>query len=66
MDVSSYSDEDLYRLWEERSGVYEFDGGLSREDAQHRAAMDMKGWLVPRKLPDAIEKIANWQPLGGS
>ena len=54
MEVSNYTDSELYELWEERAAIYEFDGELSRADAQYRAAVDVRGWIRPRVLPDAI------------
>ena len=52
MDVSSYSDEDLYELWGERAAVFEFDGGLSREDAEYRAGVEIASWVkvVPERI----------------
>lgn len=52
MDVSSYSDDDLYELWEERASVFEFDGGLNREDAEYRAGVEIASWLkvVPERI----------------
>lgn len=55
MDVSSYSDEDLYELWEERAAIFEFDGGLSREDAEYRAGVEIASWLKPRAVPERIK-----------
>ena len=54
MDVSSYSDDDLYELWGERAAVFEFDGGLSREDAEYRAGVEIASWLKPRVVPERI------------
>ena len=52
MDVSSYSNEDLYELWEERAAILEFDGGLSREDAEYRAGVEIASWVkvVPERI----------------
>lgn len=52
MDVSSYSDEDLYELWAERAAVFEFDGGLSCEDAEYLAGVELASWVkvVPERI----------------
>ena len=56
MDVSGYTDEELYDLWTERDAVFEFDGGLSREDSEYRAGVEVAGWLKPRALPEKIKQ----------
>lgn len=56
MDVSRYTDEELYDLWNERAAVLEFDGGLSREDSEYRAGVEVSGWLKPRALPEKIKQ----------
>lgn len=56
MDVSDYTDDELYDLWNERAAVFEFDGGLSREDAQYRAGVEVASWLKPRALPEKIKR----------
>ena len=56
MDVSSYTDSELYELWEERAAIFEFDGGLSREDAEFRAGVEIAGWLKLRALPEKIKR----------
>ncbi len=56
MDVSGYTDEELYDLWTERAAVFEFDGGLSREDSEYRAGVEVAGWLKPRALPEKIKQ----------
>jgi hypothetical protein len=58
MNVDGYSESELYELWSERAAIYEFDGGLSRDDAQYRAAVDIRTWMSPRKLPDVIWREA--------
>ena len=54
MNVTGYTDEELYELWEERAAVFEYDGGLSRKDAEYRAAVEMRELIKPRPLPEAI------------
>lgn len=56
MDVSSYTDDELYELWSERAAVFEFDGGLNREDAGYRAGVEVASWLKPRALPERIKQ----------
>jgi len=56
MDVSDYTDDEMYDLWNERAAVFEFDGGLSREDAEYRAGVEVAGWMKPRALPEKIKQ----------
>lgn len=56
MNVSGYTDDELYELWTERAAVMEFDGGLSRDDSEYRAGVEVSGWLKPRALPEKIKQ----------
>jgi hypothetical protein len=40
-DVATLTPDEWYMLWSERSAVIEFDGGLSREQAEFSALSDI-------------------------
>ena len=39
--------EDLVELWEERAAIMEYEGGLSREDAEWQAFLCVQGEVSP-------------------
>lgn len=41
--LSSRTDEDWQALFDERAGIMEFDGGMSRSQAEDRAKEEMEG-----------------------
>lgn len=56
--MDSLTDADLYEIFLERAAVFEFDGGLSRELANYRAAKfirDTYGTL-PEQIKEEIGK----------
>jgi hypothetical protein len=50
LPVGSYLDllpEALMELWEERAAIMEYEGGLSREDAEWQAFLCVQGDVYP-------------------
>jgi hypothetical protein len=41
--------EDARELFNERAGIREFDGGMSRQEAESEAQQDVLGWLSTRR-----------------
>ena len=54
--VCDYTEDELIELYEERAAIFEFDGGLSREDAEYRAGVEIANQLKPRVLPERIKQ----------
>jgi hypothetical protein len=57
--------EDVFEMWSERAALREYDGGMSRGDAEHAAFIDVKTMLAssrrgPRSVGSrAVEADAN-------
>ena len=51
-----HDDEDARVAWEEAAARYEYDAGLSREEAEAQAVEEFDGW---RDMPDACRR---WKP----
>lgn len=54
----SWTSDDYKKYYEERAAIYEFDGGLSREEAERRAEID-RSKLVEKHLEAMSRKGKN-------
>jgi len=61
-DGSDYTEAELIELWEERSAIREFDGGMRRDLAEQAAYWDVKNMLgrkvkMPEEIRDRVRKF---------
>lgn len=58
------SEQDIIEFFDERAAIYEFDGGLSRSESEHRAYHDLRRWYgtkfaVPQSITKLVRKWSN-------
>ena len=59
MSVSDWTESELIELYEERAAIAEFDGGLSREQAEQQAYFGWRQIVGPGvPVPATIQKLA--------
>ncbi len=58
--IANYTDQEIIELWDERAAIAEFDGGLTREQADAQGANEIQRSLPERKLP-----VKMWKALVG-
>lgn len=60
--MNNYTEVELIDLWQERSAIREYDGGLDRERAEEAAYYDVRrivgqGVAMPEVIRDAVRKF---------
>lgn len=50
--TSNYSEEDWQALYDERAAIMEYDGGLPRDEAEARAAEEIRSLRNGSREPD--------------